>query len=71
MDVVRRLDVTKVLNEQAVYWLLRSTLSRYAIILPALKLQLVVVANYYMQCEWVIVTCVYFPNENAGLQLMD
>jgi hypothetical protein len=71
MDVVRRLDVIKLLIEHAAYWLVRSTLPRHATILPALKLQLVVVANYYMQCEWSIVICVYFPNENAGLQLID
>jgi hypothetical protein len=69
MDVVRRLDVMKLLIERAAYWLVRSTLPRRAITLPALNPELVVVANYYMHCEWVIVkhACVYFPNETAGL----
>jgi hypothetical protein len=73
MDVMRRRDVIKLLTELAAYWLVRSTLPRHAIILPALNPQLVMVANYYMHCEWVIVkhACVYFPNETAGLHLMN
>jgi hypothetical protein len=73
MDVVRKLDVTKSLIEHAAYWLVRSTLTWHAIILTALNPELVVAANYYMHCEWVRVkhACVYFPNETAGLHLMN
>jgi len=62
MDVVRRLDVIKLLIEHAPYWLVRSILPRNPIILTALHPELVVVANYYMHCAWVIVkhVCVYF-----------
>jgi len=73
MDVVRRLDVIKSLTEHAAYWLVTSVLLWHAIILTAFNPELVVVANYYMHCEWIIVkhAFVYFPNETAGLYLMN